>query len=1180
VLFSATRPLKIFRAALCGVTFTTFLAPWAAAAAAASIDFNRDIRPILSDKCIRCHGPDESNRKGGPEGSGGLRLDQRASATLDLGGKTFAIVPGDPTKSELLARITATEEDEVMPPRKTGKTISPAELALLRRWIAEGANYAQHWSYEPPRRAPLPAVKNATWARTPIDRFLLAKLEDAKLSPQPEADRATLARRVALDLTGLPPTLAEVDAFGADRGADAYEKFVDRQLAKPSYGEHWARAWLDLARYADSKGYADDQPRTIWRYRDYVIDAFNRNVPFDQFTIEQLAGDLLPDAAAEQVFATGFHRNTMNNTEGGTNDEEFRTVAVVDRVNTTMAVWMGTSMACAQCHTHKYDPLTQKEYFQLYAILNQTEDADRNDESPTVEFFSDAQQKERDAAIAEIATLQEAFTAARPAHVAAAQKWAREFPRTIAWQPAKIAAAKSAKGGKVATKDDGRVSVTGGQKADTLTMEIAAPAGENLAALRLESLPAEDAGKDRERNFVITRVRLGVKPAEAFRRARFVRVEMPGANRTLALAEVQVFSGSENIAPRGVASQVSTAGGAVAARASDGETDGDPVKNSNSETEAADNPWWEIDLGAELPVERVVVWGRKGLDPTPGGLRVTVLDAERLVVYEQIGKEAPKPNRAFALADPRDVKLARAVADAPDADYDENSVTTDAEPRVPAKKRSGPVKRVLAKRGWNVTGAEGAHTLSIEPEKPLTLAPGETLIVTIERQTEKAGAMAGEFRVSVTSDPRAKEHLSVPAAEIAVLALPEAARDAAQRERLLDYYVREVAPELRTPRTRLATLQRALDEMPLQTTLVLRELVADQRRKTHVQLRGNYLALGEEVSPGVPAVFPPLPAGVAADRLALARWLVSAENPLTARVQANRLWEAIFGLGLVRTSEEFGSQGEPPSHSELLDWLALELREGGWDTKKFLKLLVTSAAYRQSARVTPAALEADPENRLLARGPRFRLSAEMVRDQALAVSGLLNPKTHGPSARPHQPAFGLNAAFGSALDWKTSAGDERFRRGLYTEWRRSSPYPSMVTFDAPNREVCTLRRNRSNTPLQALVTLNDPVYIEAAQALARRLAADGEMRTATPEEKVRAGFRRVLLRAPTEAETKPLLALYRESLATCTAAPERAAALIKNADNPPPTNVPAAELAAWTTVANVLLNLDEALMKR
>ncbi len=1142
-------------------------------AAAAPVDFNRDIRPILFTKCIRCHGPDEHERKGGDHG---LRLDLRAGALENLGGRT-AITPGHPEQSELVTRITTDDEEDRMPPLKTGKALSAQEIDLLKRWIGEGATYAQHWSYEKPRRTAPPAVKDTVWPRGPIDRFILAKLEDANLRPQPEADRATLARRVALDLTGLPPTLEEADAFIRDRAADAYERFVDRQLAKPAYGEHWARLWLDLARYADSKGYADDQPRSIWRYRDTVIDAFNRNVPFDQFTVEQLAGDLLPNPTPEQIYATGFHRNTMNNTEGGTVDEEFRSVAVVDRVNTTMAVWMGTSMACAQCHTHKYDPLTQKEYFQLYAIFNQSEDADRNDEWPLAEFYTEAQQRERDAATREIAALVAKMRMAKGAHAAAAQTWAREFPTTLAWRVAQPASVKSTKGAEIAADADGRVHVTAAKELDTYFIELPSPAGETITALRIESLPLEPpegvgAGAGAEGNFVVTRVRAAIRPAEAFRRARFVRVEFPGANRTIPLAELEVFSGGANVALHGKATQSSTAEGAVASRAIDGVTEGEVEKNSISLTESSDNPWWEVDLGATLPLDRIVMWGRTGLDPTPSGLKVVLLDEQHEPVWETLGRDAPKPSRTILPADPRDMKLARATADFAQADFDESLVIADQEPRIPNHHKPG-----AAKKGWGVAGAtERGHALAIEPEKPFVLQPGESLVLTIDHRADLPKATLAHFRIGVTADARAHDLLRMPPLELAALAKAEATRDATEQEKLLDYYVREIAPEFRAEQKRAATLQQTLDDMVIQTTPIMRELPVTQQRTTHVQLRGSYLALGDEVSGGVPAVFPPLPAGAPVNRLTLARWLVSPENPLTARVQANRLWEAIFGIGIVRTTEEFGSQGEVPSHPELLDWLAGEMIDGGWNTKRFLKTLVTSAAYRQSSRVTAKALELDPENRLVSRGPRFRLGAEVVRDQALAVSGLLSAKMHGPSTRPYQPNSGLSAAFGSTLDWKTSAGEDRLRRALYTEWRRSSPYPSMVAFDAPNREVCTLRRNRSNTPLQALVTLNDPVYVEAAQALARLMVTEGE----TPADKVKAGFRHVLFRAPSAAEVSPLVALHDEALANFAAAPDKASALIANPENPPPSSVPAPELAAWTTVSNVLLNLDETLMKR
>src|SRR5688572_13971607 len=482
--------------------------------AASAPDFNRDIRPILSDKCFRCHGPDEQERKGGEHG---LRLDLAKGALEDLGG-AFAIVPGKPEKSELIARVTSSDEEEIMPPLKTGKSLTKTEIELLRTWIASGGSYAPHWSYEPPRQSPLPEVREKSWPRTPVDHFVLARLHQEKLRPQPEADRATLARRVALDLTGLPPMMDEVEAFVKDRSVNAYERYVDAQLAKPAYGEHWARSWLDLARYADSKGYADDQPRSIWKYRDYVIDALNQNLPFDQFTIEQLAGDLLPNPTPAQVFATGFHRNTMNNTEGGTDDEEFRSAAVIDRVNTTMAVWMGTSMACAQCHTHKYDPLTQKEYFELYAIFNQSEDADRSDESPVIEFYTEPQKEQRAAWGAEIAALSRKLSDAKPAHVAAAEKWARDFPVRIEWQIATPAAVKSAKDAKMNVEAEGQVAVTGGAKKDTYTIELPTAGAMPVTGVRLEALPLEVAPPNRpageKGGFVVTRVKAGVKGAE------------------------------------------------------------------------------------------------------------------------------------------------------------------------------------------------------------------------------------------------------------------------------------------------------------------------------------------------------------------------------------------------------------------------------------------------------------------------------------------------------------------------------------------------------------------------------------------------------------------------------------------------------------------------------------------
>jgi hypothetical protein len=764
--------------------------------------FTRDIKGLLSNRCVRCHGPDAGSRHGG--GDDGLRLDTFAGATADLGGHA-AIVPGRPDASEIIARITSDDPDLVMPPPDAGERLPAKQVELLKRWIAAGATYEPHWAYVSPTKPPLPTVKNAAWPKNGIDRFILARLEAEGLAPQPEADRPTLARRLALDLTGLPLSPDEIDAFVADTAPDAVEKLVDRLLAHDGYGEHMARQWLDLARYADSAGYADDPPRTIWGWRDWVVGAFDANMPFDQFTLRQIAGDLLPNATLDDKVATGFHRNTLTNSEGGTIDEEFRTVAIVDRVNTTMSTWMGTTIACCQCHDHKYDPLSQQEYFGLYAVLNNTADTDRRDEAPVVRI-----------------------------------------------------------------------------------------------------------------------------------------------------------------------------------------------------------PWGPI-------------------------------DARRAAVEQEIAE--------------------------------------------------------------------------------------------IERQ------------------------------------LPPPAKDAVE------------PPEFRPVRDLVKGLRKKLDDEKPASVPVLEELAGDKRRVTKLQHRGNWQDLGPVVAEGVPAVFPPPEVGEGGrlDRMMLAKWLVDARNPLTARVVANRLWERLFGIGIVATSEEFGSQGELPSHPELLDWLACELVDRGWDTKAIMRLMVTSAAYRQTSRATPELIARDPENRLVACGPRVRLSAEVIRDQALAAAGLLSRKKGGPSVQPPQPNLGLSAAFGGGIDWKTSDGEDRYRRALYTTWRRSNPYPSMATFDAPSREVCTVRRPRTNTPLQALVTLNDPVYVEAAQALARRMVREGG---STSPERAARGFRIVLARQPTVAEIDRLVRLHDDALAGFKNDPDDAKKMATDPLGPVPSDLPVAldDLAAWTVVANVILNLDETFM--
>ena len=1133
----------------------------ASPSASATPDFNRDIRPILSSKCWHCHGPDEKERKG-PKG--GLRLDTFEGATRDLGGHA-AIVPGKPENSDLIKRITTNDPDDVMPPPKLKKKLTSGEIDLLQRWIAGGAKFARHWAYEKPVRPPFPATKLKDWARTGLDHFILARLEREGLRPQAEADRYTLARRVALDLTGLPPTPAEVDAFVADKSSTAYETFVDRQLNKPAFGEHWARMWLDLARYADSAGYADDPPRVIWAFRDYVINAFNRNLPFDRFTIEQLAGDLLDNPTEDQLKATAFHRNTMTNNEGGTNDEEWRNAAIVDRVATTWAVWMGSSFNCAQCHTHKYDPFAQKEYYQFFAFLNNTADADKRDESPLFEFYT-PEQKERKARLeSERQQLEDKYKQPPPAWLAGFAKWEQNFPSKLAWQSPTSPTAKSKAGATIATRDDGSFLVTKSQAKDTYTVTLPLKAGK-LSAVRLEaltdkSLPEQGPGNGPKGKFTLTQITGTLKaPPGSLPQGRYVRIELPNpGKRQLQLAEVQVFSGTENVALKGSARQSTTGFEGEAKRAIDGNTNGDYFK-ANSVTHTANgdtDPWWEVDLQSVRAIDRIVVWSRtdtRAEDLT--NFRVRVLNEKREPSFERTIKDQPKPSADVGPGGNESIKFSTAIA----------SAGSDAEAAL-----SGQDKN----KGWSHTG--GAASLTLVVEKPVTIAEGAVLTLTMEHSAGPANQTLGAFRLSTTGDAGAAEQARTPASVLAILSTSADQRTPAQQSTLRDHYVRKLAPEAKTERDRLAAVAKELADLKPMTVPINRELAGDQRRKTRIQIRGNWQDLGEEVTEAVPVSLHPLPKDAPRNRLTLARWIVDDGNPLTARVIANRFWEQIFGTGIVRTSEEFGSQGELPSHPEMLDWLATEMLRLRWDTKAFLKVLVTSSAYRQSSKLTAELLERDPDNRLLSRGPRVRMSAEVIRDHALAVSGLLSPKMLGPSVRPPRPALGLNAAFGRNMDWETSPGEDRYRRALYTEVRRTSPYPSMATFDAPNREVCTVRRTRTNTPLQALVTLNDPVYVEAAQALARRIVAEGG---ATVADRVRHGVRLALGRPATESEITRLVKLHASVHAGFKADPEAAKKMATDPLGPLPATLAPADLAAWTTVANVLLNLDEVVMKR
>lgn len=1143
-------------------------------AADPTVDFTRDIKPIISNACYRCHGPDAAERKGGTDG---LRLDTAEGIFADLGSGQFAVVAGKPDQSELLKRISSTDPDAAMPPKGAGRKLTQREIDLVTNWIKQGAKFSRHWSYVKPVRSTLPPVKNEAWARNGIDRFVLARLEREGLQPTEEADHYTLARRVSLDLTGLPPTVEEVDAFVRDTSPNAYEAMVDRFLAKQAYGEHWALMWLDLARYADSSGYADDPARRIWLFRDYAIKSFNANKPFDQFTIEQIAGDLLPNATEDQIIATAFHRNTMTNNEGGTNDEEFRNVAVVDRVNTTMAVWMGTTMACAQCHTHKYDPITQEDYFRFFAFLNNTEDADRGDESPVLSIYTEEQNRQRTNLQTEIAKLEPVLKTVTPELDAAQSAWDESFPRSLAWKALIPSKVQSKAEVQTTVAEDGSVKVAAGAKTDTYSIDL--PSVPSFRALRLdaltdETLPGQGPGHA-SGNFVITKLSAVITPPSgASLTGRFVRVELPG-DKLLSLAEVQVFKGEENLALKGEAKQISTDYEGEAKRAIDGNTNGHYYEaKSTTHTAAGKDPWWEVDLTSPQSIDRIKIWNRTdGAGERLANFKVLILNDQHEPVWSNDIANPPSPSTEVSVSGQRTITFEKALADYSQPTFDPAFVLNNKDPKT---------------KGWAVGGATGKpHSLTLIAKSIVEIPTGSTITVTIEQESNFANHTLGHFKLSATEEPKVDEWARTPGPVVAALQVPVAERTPEQKQVISQHYL-GIAPALEPQRQQLAGLQKSLSDIKPETVPVMKELAAN-RRITKIQHRGNFMDLGREVTEGTPNAILPLPDDAPRNRLTLAKWLIDPNNPLTARVIANRYWEQLFGIGIVSSSEEFGSQGDLPSHPELLDWLACELAglpgdsnpagvsQKPWDTKAFLKTIVTSATYRQSSKVSPELVQRDPDNRLFARGPRFRLSAETLRDQALFVSGLLSSKMYGPPVKPPQPNLGLSAAFGSSTDWQTSAGEDKYRRGLYTTWRRSNPYPSMATFDAPNREVCTVRRVRTNTPLQALVTLNDPAYIEAAQALARRMVKDGG---ATPAEKAGFGFRLVLLRPAHENEIQRLVGLYEKSMARFGQNTEDARRIATEPLGAVDASANVSELAAWTVVGNVLLNLDETVMKR
>ena len=1029
------------------------------ARAGEKLRFNRDIRPILSDACFHCHGPDEKERKGD------LRLDLAEKAFLPGKSGIVPIFPGKPDESEMLVRIFLESDDsDMMPPPESGKSLTPAQRDTLERWIEEGAEYEGHWAFEKPERPALPAGKETLH---PVDAFIAARLEKEGLAMQLETDRETLLRRVSLDLTGLPPTLAELDAFTGDKAPDAYEKTVDRLLASPHFGERMAMDWLDFARYADSNGFQSDGSRQMWPWRDWLIEAYNRNLPFDQFTIEQLAGDLLPNPTKDQIIATGFNRNHRLNGEGGRIEAEWFVETVIDRVETTGMTWMALTLTCARCHDHKYDPISQKEFYGLFSYFNSIEETgvlgrEGSNTPPLLRLPDAAQTAELARLDGEAAKAEGAVKAASGEMPAALTKWETDLREKLTgpggtatasnWVAVAGESAKSLGGASLTRQADGSW-LAGGKNPANDTYEITVPAtGGAIGGILLEvfpdpSLPAQSLGRGSNGNFVMTGVELVLR----------------------------------------------------------------------------------------LPD----------------------------------GKE-------------RSVPLTKAEADYEQAGYEVAPILENA--KNPGAK---------AAKGWAIDGNGADKKLARRAmflaASPVALADGTAITVRLRHQSNFADHNAGRFRLSTTSFEAALVKLDggsgLPGNLVAMLTGDPAARTEADRKALEAWFRANADHPVKQSAAALAAAkkQRADYEQSLPSVMVMKERT--EAREAFVLNRGEYDRPADKVARHLPAALPPLPAGAQQNRLGLAQWLVSGDHPLTARVWINREWERLFGIGIVKTSEDFGSQAEWPMHPELLDWLAVEFVSPSvlpavngkaaqpWDMKAMIKFLVMSAAYRQSSAVTPELVERDPENRLLARGPRFRLRGELVRDQALAVAGLIAPKVGGASVRPYMPegVWDETSVYGDLRGYKADAGEGLYRRTFYTIWKRTGAPPTMLLFDAPNRETCTPKRSRTNTPLQALALMNEVTFVEASRALAQRMMREGG---ATPEERLTTGYRLATSRTP-DAETILLLRDGFESRhAEFSSDPESAKALLSHGASVVDATLDPAELAAYTVSANVLLNLD------
>ncbi len=1169
---------------------------WPSLLRATPPDFSREVRPILSSHCFKCHGQDAGSRKGN------LRLDSREAALREGKSGATAVVPGNAAASELVKRLLTTDEDEVMPPPSAKHPLTAAQKDILQRWVAAGAPYVEHWAFAAPQPTTPPTVQQTAWPQGSIDQFVLARLEKEGLSPSPEADRATLLRRVSLDLIGLPPTVEEAEAFINDASPAAYEALVDRLLASPRYGERWARRWLDLARYADTNGYEKDRPRSMWPWRDWVIRALNADMPYDQFTIAQLAGDMLPQATEDHLVATGFHRNTMLNEEGGIDPLEFRYHAMTDRVATTGSTWLGLTVGCAQCHTHKYDPIQHTEYFGMMAFLNNTEEPSH--------FLTQAETPEQQ---------QKRLAEANELEAHLGEHWPVPTQDTP-WQVLLVKSAATAHGSTAAVQPDGSVLLSGkNPEKESLTLTIETPETNidhlRLEALTHESLPSKGPGRTPHGNFVLTEVHIHAQPltgdsppvpiAIAVAESATQQTGFPVAHAIdgdegtgwAVHAEGQPLNTDKAAVFRFAKAWQSPSGTRLTVRLSQhhakhtlgrvrlslpqkAQPSGQkrsPAELREAAREQAFAAWlqasrskasvWHTPQPTSMKTNMPhLVWQREGTIRAVG-------DFTKEDHYEIRYAEVPAGTTALRLEALPHEDLPAA---GPGMAYYEgtrgsffitNFSVHQGEAKWPIAKAQALDADAALMLDENLQSGWGSDKPGQRSSAVFSFAkpwPGGPLVLKFQSGRHYAASLA-HFRLSFTSRPDAATPLAVDAATEQLLAtLPDGQVPKSADSGLRLAFYRQ-APELSGPVQRIAKLRQSPRG---QETLVMRERPSEFPRKTFLHHRGEYLQPEAEVHAVVPAFLPQLPADAPKNRLSFAQWIVSPENPLTARVAVNRAWAGFFGQGLVRTLGDFGFQGEMPSHPELLDWLALDFIRQGWSMKKLHRSIVLSATYRQSSHISPALQEKDPQNRLLARGPRFRVEAEMVRDITLRASGLLSDKMYGPPVKPPQPASVTEAAYGGG-GWAVSTGEDRYRRALYTFMKRSAPFAATNTFDAPTGEACIPRRDLSNTPLQSLTLLNDEAFVETAQALgSKALAVPGD-----DAARLDHLFRRCLTRSPRESERRLLLDLLTETRKRI------ASQELQATDISPHGEGPAPERAAWTVIARTLLNLDETITK-